>query len=430
MPRSTASPLSRPSQASAATPRHQPASPSRQSRVRLASHTSVPGIITLPQAKQFDHHSSSRSSSPARSSRHSSQPPPPHPEPTTQDKPADLVNAPRTGQGKRRNREKRTDSPLKQAAEPELAPVQADALSPAANVATPDSPTKASRKRRGGRAARQPSPPMPPTADGNLFATPPQPPSHSRSLPVDTRSAHYNALPQEEDEWDMPTVAGRNAGQQEQEHAAKPKESLSWQQELLRSGSNNLLNTTTRTGNNGSPISRPRSRGQATKETRSAPTTAAAGRNRPALTTSHSESFASSSANSSLNWQQELLLRTDEVQLVQQVTTTTTVTSNGTPARQRRNQIKDSITFGLANLDLAESDVFSASPVAPASARRQQQKRAAAAPQVVETLAATPTKSVEPRYAGPTFHNSPAPSALPMPSFMLRRHQAETVITN
>ncbi|GAA5870702.1 hypothetical protein JCM3774_001729 [Rhodotorula dairenensis] len=432
MPRSTASPLARPSPSSAnvATPRHQPASPSRQSRSRAQGHAAVPGIITLPQSKQFDR-ASSRSSSPARSSRHrTAQPAPaPVPEPTARDKPTELVTAPKTAQTKRRNREKRTDSPLKHATDPaDLVPEQDDTSSA---TTAPDSPTKSTRKRRGGRAARQPSPPMPPTADANLFAAPPPPPSHSRSLPSDRRSAHYNALLNVEDEWDMP-VLGADAQQHhhQQDKAAKPKESLSWQQELLRSGSNNLA--TSRSGNNGSPVSRPRSRGQGPKDLRPAPMSATGRSGRPALTTSHSESFTASS--SSLNWQQELLLRTDEVQLVQQVSTTTAVTSL-TPARQRRNQIKDSITFGLADLDLVggEADVFSGSPVAaPASSnRRQQQQQKRSAPQqqhvVVESLGVTPTKAVEPRYAGPTFHNSPAPSALPMPSFMLRR-QAETVV--
>ena len=440
MPRSTASPLARPSPASAvaaSTPRHQPASPSRQARARTsASHAAVPGIITLPQSSK---HLSSRSSSP-RSSR-PQLPPPPQPEPTALAKPADIVNgAAIAGQTKRRNREKKsthtTDSPLKHATAPEEA-----VLDVAATVA-PDSPTKSSRKRRGGRAARQPSPPMPPTADANLFAAPPPPPtSSSRSLGQDTttRSAHYNALLNVEDEWDMP-VLHISGNQQQQDKSLKPKESLSWQQELLRAGSNNSSSSTTaRNGNNGSPVSRPRSRVQPAKDLRPAPMTSnnnSAGRSRPALTTSHSDSFPStSSSSSSLNWQQELLLRTDEVQLVQQVTATTTTSTatavtSVTPARQRRNQIKDSITFGIATLDLAaasETDVFSN---APASSNRRQ-KRAVAPQGVVDNLVATPTKSaaaVEPRYAGPTFHNSPAPSALPMPSFMLRRQAVETVV--
>ncbi|GAA5958911.1 hypothetical protein JCM8115_000686 [Rhodotorula mucilaginosa] len=429
MPRSTASPLARPSPASAvaaSTPRHQPASPSRQAR-----HAAVPGIITLPQSSSK--HSSSRSSSPARSSRH--QLAPPQPEPTALAKPADIVDGPAiAGQTKRRNREKKsttssTDSPLRR---------DATAPEPAAPDAAPDSPTKSNRKRRTGRAARQPSPPMPPTADANLFAAPPPPPttSTSRSLGQDaTRSAHYTALLNVEDEWDMP-VLNIGGNQQQQDKSAKPKESLSWQQELLRAGSNTSSATTARNGNNGSPVSRPRSRVQPAKDLRPAPMTSnnSAGRSRPALATSHSDSFPStSSSSSSLNWQQELLLRTDEVQLVQQVTATTTTTTavtNFTPARQRRNQIKDSITFGIANLDLAataaETDVFSG---APASSNRRQ-KRAAITPQVVvDNLVATPTKTaVEPRYAGPTFHNSPAPSALPMPSFMLRRQAVETVV--
>lgn len=387
----------------------------------MTAHSSVPGIINLPQPKAFhQHQSSSRSTSPARTPfRHSSHPP--QPEPTQQDKPADVVTGSRTTQVKRRNREKRGDSPLKHVADqaepsPGYPPV-ADAIL-ANDLAGTESPSKPARKRRGGRAARQPSPPMPPTADAHLMAPPL--PAHSRSLPnLDARTT-YTSLPVE-DEWDMPATASA-AGGAARGNADAPKESLSWQQELLRNGSvgSHSSSQPPRNGNSGSPISRPRSRGHVAKDQQR--------KQRPALTTSHSESFVASS--STLNWQQELLLRTDEVQLVQQVTVT--AGPNATPARQRRNQIKDSITFGLANLDLAETafDDSIGSPVAPASSRRQQ-KRTSHTPQVVvdDQLVATPTKSVEPRYAGPTFHNSPAPSALPMPSFMLRR-QAETVATH
>lgn len=267
---------------------------------------------------------------------------------------------------------------------------------------------------------------MPPTADAGLPAPPVPLPGHSRSLPtLDSHTTYHPA-----DEWDMPVSAAISARHSE---ADKPKESLSWQQELLRSGSiGSHTSGASRHGNNASPLPRPRSRGQAT----SVVAKESGRKTRPALTTSHSDTYtgttstvAPSSASASLNWQQELLLRTDDVQLVQQVSVI--AGQNATPARQRRNQAKDSVTFGLANLDLAEpvGDVFSTLPV-PAPTRRQQPKRASHGAQLaVEQPMATPLKPAEPRYAGPTFHNSPAPSALPVPSFMLRR-QAEAVVSN
>ncbi|BGP02643.1 Proteophosphoglycan ppg4 [Rhodotorula toruloides ATCC 204091] len=396
-------------------------------RMRLAHNT--PGIITLPQAKLGESGPSSASS--ASPSRHSS---PRSTPPSSVDKPVPTVEQ---GEGKRRRRTKanRAESPLK--AEAVLAEALADAPEQAVNasdnsdnagVAATATPSKSSR-RRSGRANRQPSPPLPDaSAASGLDQPAPAFPSttpprsdfaalagHSRSVPPDPLSVrqHQYSLA---DAWDMPAVP--------QQSSDKPKESLSWQQELLRSGS---LNSHSRNGSNGkagdSPAARTRSR---TAKTTSNPQPASNNsKSRPPLTTSVSD--FGTSTNPALNWQQEMLLRTDDAQLVQQQSSSSNTSSTLTPARQRRNQIKDSITFGVAGLDLSEddADVFGSSASTPRRQQQQQRPRAQQSAPVLSTGStgySTPVKVVpEARYAGPTFHNSPAPSSLPVPSFLLRR---------
>ncbi|GEM07338.1 proteophosphoglycan ppg4 [Rhodotorula toruloides] len=326
------------------------------------------------------------------------------------------------------------ETPLK--AEAVLAEALADAPEQAANAsdnsdsagaAATVTPSKSSRRRRG-RANRQPSPPLPDApgldqpAPSFPSTTPPRSDfaalaGHSRSVPPDPLSVrqHQHSLA---DAWDMPAVP--------QQSADKPKGSLSWQQELLRRGS---LGSHSRNGSTGkvgdSPAARARSRtAKATANPQPASNTII--KSRPPLTTSVSD-FGESS-NPALNWQQEILLRTDDAQLVQQQSSSANASSTLTPVRQRRNQIKDSITFGLAGLDLSEddTDVFGSSASTPRRQQQQQQRpRAQQHAPVLPTTStgySTPVKVVpEARYAGPTFHNSPAPSSLPVPSFLLRR---------
>ncbi|BGO94019.1 hypothetical protein NBRC10512v2_002710 [Rhodotorula toruloides] len=399
-------------------------------RMRHAHHT--PGIITLPQAKLGESGPSSASS--ASPSRHSS---PRSTPPSSVDKPVPTVEQ---GEGKRRRRTKanRAETPLK--AEAVFAETLADAPEQAvsasdnsdnAGAAAAATPSKSARRRRG-RANRQPSPPLPPDASASsgldqpapAFASTTPPRSdfaalagHSRSVPPDPLSVrqHQYSLA---DAWDMPAVP--------QQSSDKPKESLSWQQELLRSGS---LNSHSRNGSNSkagdSPAARTRSR--TAKSTANPQPASNTNKSRPPLTTSVSD--YGTSTNPTLNWQQEMLLRTDDAQLVQQQSSSTNASSTLTPARQRRNQIKDSITFGVAGLDLSEddTDVFGSSASTPRRQQHQQQQRPRAqqSTPVLSTGStgySTPVKvAPEARYAGPTFHNSPAPSLLPVPSFLLRR---------
>ena len=208
----------------------------------------------------------------------------------------------------------------------------------------------------------------------------------------------------------------------------KAKENLSWQQELLAKGgqdsgrrSNNNDNSR-RTGSG--PPSRPTSArpGQNNGRQQSA-------KPRPVLQGSVSDSTGASLAAgaSGLTWQQEMLQQlgggpggnTQSFGALEEHTT-------GTPdKRNRRNHQRDAETFGLGGLSV--EDPFG--PLTP-SRQHNQARQAAnhhASPRgqsSVQHAAVTPTKSAEPRYAGPTFHNSPAPSSLPMPSFMLRRQAA------
>lgn len=112
---------------------------------------------------------------------------------------------------------------------------------------------------------------------------------------------------------------------------------------------------------------------------------------------------------------------------------------NGSSATiSRRQQLLDESTFGPApGSPVAHSltDVFS-SALNTLSPRASPARRPSPASQSAQT--ATPTRntsssalgassggeSVEPRYAGPTFHNSPAPSTLGIPSFLAKKRAA------
>ncbi|GAA5901514.1 hypothetical protein JCM6882_006301 [Rhodosporidiobolus microsporus] len=427
MPRS-ASPAVPPRPLPPSTPR------SRQQPTRMKQQQHAPGIITLPQSKSGDS-SSSTPSSPNPSSRHSGSSPQPH-----SDKPLPTVADPasKDGENKRRRRGKqnRSDSPLKQSAAAELEPPLGLAGGDD-QVNSTDTPSKG-RRRRGGRANRQASPPLPEgdAAVEQSFPSTSPPQSdydalsslHSRSVPPDPNVKHHlhprSRFPDAQssgDEWEVPAVP------------VKPKENLSWQQELLRSGSTSSSTQNVRARGNESPQSRPRSRvnGKDARTTGSSGSSSSTGgKARPPLHASVSDNGTSSGP--SLNWQQELLLHTPDLTALHQPSPVKPV-SGLTPARQRRNQQRDNLTFGLGDLDLEDGneefdDIF-ASPgrnggrnaphLSQASSRNRTNPNSAA-----PTGFSTPTKPVqtlEPRYAGPTFHNSPAPSSLPVPSFMLRR---------
>ncbi|GAA6015103.1 hypothetical protein JCM11491_001663 [Sporobolomyces phaffii] len=431
-------------------------SPQRLQAPRTAHHrqlNSVPGIINLPPSNKGFDPLSNPSASP--SSRHRAafvhhQPLAPKPLPTL-----DSAALGHTGEPKRRRRQKKSSATVAvDSAENPAAPPVQDGIPFLANAvdengADQSTPTKSRRRR--GRATRQTSPPLPESllpagqtaADSFPSTTPPQADQfsshpHSQSVPPDLPphqrgKQHHSSSG---DEWDMPHAArgGRATANQ---RSAEPKENLSWQQELFKSAPAPRRNDANNHPN--SPASRSiaprttRQSGPAPHSRHAAP--------RPALHASLSDPNASSSsANASLNWQQEMLLQSG----LQTSTLTNppdrrvnsasptkassavpppTTSSSMTPARQRQHRIKDSITFG--DLDLSEFQDQQHSPASRHnSTRRTTPRRPSPPTNDLLAVPVTPTKQSDtlgPRYAGPTFHNSPAPSSLPVPSFVLRR---------
>ncbi|BGP16051.1 hypothetical protein JCM10213_006813 [Rhodosporidiobolus nylandii] len=432
----------------------------RNTPTRMKAHSNTPGIITLPQPKTGE------LSSPNSNPRHPSSGSSPARPPATTLSATDASHVKdQEGRRRRRAKQNRSESPLKpSAADAEALLALGDDAAPTAT----DTPTKA-RRRRGGRANRQASPPLP-EANSVLAptvfpsTTPPQSDydplshDHSRSVPPDPVILHNvpsrARFPEPQssgDEWEMPAVPKQGAQD-------KPKENLSWQQELLRSGSTGSRPSQPR--GNESPASRPRSRvnGQNAHTTGSTSSAASTGgKTRPALHHASISETGTAAGGPSLNWQQELLLQTADLSTLHQPSPVKPAAPGSlmTPGRARRYQAKDSITFGLGDLDLEDDvllvdDVF-ASPGrggrgqpphmmggSQLSSRRSTNPSSVAAtglstptrPQAQQSqqLAQMATLPVESRYAGPTFHNSPAPSSLPVPSFMLRKQAPPTSV--
>jgi len=417
----------------------------------------VPGIINLPMSTKLVHDSYPSSNSSQSPSRHNS---------TIQSlgsKPLASLDQALLGhqqdETKKRRRQKKTTPAtvqLEQAGEGGLSqnpvsPLPSHSVQLDENGVEQSTPTK-SRNRRGRRGNRQTSPPLPEInsqESGFSSTTPPLADSHAHSqsvppeLPPHHHHNHYSHQ-SSEDEWDMPSRGGKRTS------GGAVKESLSWQQELLKTTSTSVAPRNTHSHNHRnenklfeSPNSRPSPR-----QTRnSVPTPHRhVTKARPVLHPSLSDTNASSSStNPSLNWQQEMLLQTDlqtsalsENRRTHSSSPTkptpvtvshTAPSSTMTPARQRQQRIKDSITFGLNDLDLSDEphsaeDIFN-SPISRHNSmnRRHQNQgtRRQSPPTNVEFATPTKLESLEPRYAGPTFHNSPAPSSLPVPSFVLRR---------
>lgn len=230
------------------------------------------------------------------------------------------------------------------------------------------------------------------------------------------------------DEWDMPTVA--NDGKQ--------KQSMTWQQETLRS--------TPGGGQRQRVESVPtRSSGGANKEARKQQSKSSKAQRRPPLGGSVSDSAAG------LTWQQELLQQSDSAPTPNRYSSSSSPSKNA--STNRHQQERDEQTFGMGGLEIGDKgqfamdDLFSPPPPSPnhnhaynqhqnnvsqnqsggntnggnnksGGGRQQQQSKAPS----------TPTRAVEARYAGPTFHNSPAPSSLPTPSFLLRRQATSAAV--
>lgn len=307
------------------------------------------------------------------------------------------------------------------------------------NTATP---TKS--KRRGGQRNKHQSSPTansqlePDVTSSSETEQPPAPDSAALLALIanmtKTKSAQSSGHPRRDlssgDEWDMPTLAQVSA-----------KENLSWQQELLAKGSaepsarrSNQADGSRRTASG--PPSRPTSArpGQGGGRQQGAKS------HRPVLHGSVSDSSGAGlgAGASGLTWQQEMLQHIGGGQpatapsfgaLEDTITGTPDRRNNGSN-HNRRHQQRDAETFGLGGLSV--DDPFG--PLTPSRHHNQARPVHHPSPRVQSShhqhqhqhhqASVTPTKPTEPRYAGPTFHNSPAPSSLPMPSFMLRRQAA------
>lgn len=224
------------------------------------------------------------------------------------------------------------------------------------------------------------------------------------------------------DEWDMPIGA----------NGVQPKQSLTWQQETLRSTPSGGQRPRVDSG----PT---RSSGGGNREGRKQQSQSSKAQPRPPLAGSVSDSATG------LTWQQELLQQSDSASTPNRYSSSSSPSKNA--PTNRRQQERDDQTFGMGGLEIGDKgpfamdDLFSPPPPSPnynhsnnqhqnnvsqnqnggnnGGGGRQQQQRNAPS---------TPTRAVEARYAGPTFHNSPAPSSLPTPSFLLRRQATSAVV--
>ncbi|KAI5479140.1 hypothetical protein MNV49_004000 [Pseudohyphozyma bogoriensis] len=199
------------------------------------------------------------------------------------------------------------------------------------------------------------------------------------------------------DEWDMP-VASTGPG-------TPVSNGLTWQQEealksASKSHSKNNSSSSISQHNNGGARSRNASGrgGKADNKDKAS---------RAAVSSSLSES-----APSGLNWQQQLLQSAPTAS-----PQPTLDQPHLSPGKARRAQLRDEETFGLSpsGSSSALDDLFSPN---------NRRMRTPPHHHTPTKNAGTPVGPVEPRYAGPTFHNSPAPSTLPTPTFLLRRLQA------
>ena len=233
-------------------------------------------------------------------------------------------------------------------------------------------------------------------------------------------------------------------------------EPLTWQQTSLSTASQA---TTSRTAQ----PERSRSTKQSNKATKPNGKIGA----RPHLSGAVSDSAVLPATGSTLNWQQELFQSnansTSFDQAIespsvvshkrQQSPTKSSSSANLNSNHSRKQQAKVDQTFGIANLDFNPPSAPSPRTQQPRNGsttdrQAKSSKTSLKSPKPSRSSSnsllppSTPTPQSksnsgtstprgssaasaggEARYAGPTFHNSPAPSSLPMPSFLLKRQQ-------
>lgn len=140
---------------------------------------------------------------------------------------------------------------------------------------------------------------------------------------------------------------------------------------------------------------------------------------RPPLSGSVSDSAAATTTTTGLTWQQELL-QSSAPSAAASPFSSATAGAVPSPSKLRRQLLRDEMTFGGGSLSLnsPSSSSDSASVQFPIDDLPSPVRQ----PRTLPNGYSTPTKgpAVE-RYAGSNFMNSPSPSSLPAPSFLLRR---------
>ncbi|KAK4051183.1 hypothetical protein OIV83_003005 [Microbotryomycetes sp. JL201] len=292
-------------------------------------------------------------------------------------------------------------------------PTHLPGAAPASTPSVNPAPASAKAKRTKGRSSsRQSSPPLASASAAAPTAPDTRTHSDSQEYTGSTQLHAFDALApsSSSDEWDMPAIDSLAIAQ-------RTRDALTWQQQGLSRSNSGNKRAAAKSAHNKQRPSAPRASGDvgAAKPSRNI----ANSKPQAAHQSSHASftQVTHSHVSSALTWQQELLQQSDSA------TARTPDSHKGvSPAKQRRQQQKDQETFGLGALDLATSDV--SAHVTPKQINTQHVQNTSKPRHAAATPKVTPSKPIEERYAGPTFHNSPLASSLPTPSFLLRKKQA------
>lgn len=428
---------------SPATSSHRSATSKLQSAIQQSGTTSTPGIINLPQPSSKRGGGATSATAPSTTS-------------TSQS-----ARRQQRSRGTRGGQQQQEKTAGTSAAPGAVASAITSAAAPEQPTSTSTStPNKTNTRTRQPKQHRQISPP---TQDSNndAFAAP----HHSHSAPASsvdllalgqassqqgqqrrnrgggrqrTQQQQYESHGSgsggsggegaEDDGWDMPSAqtGARAAG-------AAGVEGLTWQQqEGLKRSNTGPSSSSRRQGQGQGRASQQRSHSQQQQS-------------RPLLhpSLSDSQSQTQQGGVGGLTWQQALLASSSSAPASDTVLAHsrhlnssplkhshahgtgqhTPSKSKAVTAVSRRQQARDDETFGPSMSSLS----LSHSPSQPQSPRRSAPQSAPRPSRSAhdQTLLSTPTKLTEARYAGPTFHNSPLPSSLPVPSFLLKRMERE-----